>query len=67
MELPNSKMLNRMAGDSMLKTYYPTHTRMGAWFVGVLLGYMLHNLKGKSIKVPKVEIDINFTLKDKIP
>lgn len=38
----------------MIKTYYPTHTRMGAWLVGVLLGYVLHNLKEKSIKLPKV-------------
>lgn len=45
---------HRMGGGSMVKTYYPTHIRMGAWLVGVLLGYILHNFKGKSIKIPTV-------------
>lgn len=43
-----------MTGDVMYETYYPTHTRMGAWLVGVLLGYILHNSKGKSMTIPKV-------------
>lgn len=43
----------------MITTYYPTHTRMGAWLVGVLLGYILHNLKGESIRVPKVFMQID--------
>lgn len=38
----------------MTSTYYPTHTRMGAWLVGVILGYILHDLKGKSVRIPKV-------------
>lgn len=49
-----------MGGDSMTKTYYPTHTRMGAWLVGVALGYILHNLKGKALKIPKVKIRISI-------
>lgn len=44
----------------MTTTYYPTHIRMGAWLVGVLLGYILHNLKGKSIKVPKVRLFVKL-------
>lgn len=29
----------------MAKVYFPTHTRMGAWLVGILLGYFMHNFK----------------------
>lgn len=39
--------------------YYPTHIRMGAWFVGVLLGYALFNQKGKQVKIPA---SLNITL-----
>lgn len=40
--------------DRMKLTYYPTHTRMGAWFVGVLLGYLLHANRNKpSVVIPK--------------
>lgn len=38
----------------MKDTYYPTHTRMGAWFVGVMLGYISHNTKEKSLNLSKV-------------
>lgn len=38
----------------MALVYYPTHTRMGAWLVGVLLGYILHNHRGGRANIPKV-------------
>ncbi|KAG4075102.1 hypothetical protein HA402_013497 [Bradysia odoriphaga] len=51
-----------MGGNSLVKTYYPTHTRMGAWLEGVLLGYLLYKLKGKSIKLPKILIAIGWSI-----
>lgn len=38
----------------MIKTYYPTHVRMGAWLIGMLLGYYIHKNKGLHLKMPKV-------------
>lgn len=46
-------------------TYYPTHTRMGAWLIGVLLGYALHNYRGRRAIIPKVtrnNIIIKFSI-----
>uniref|UniRef100_A0A8D7ZYQ8 Nose resistant to fluoxetine protein 6 n=1 Tax=Culex pipiens TaxID=7175 RepID=A0A8D7ZYQ8_CULPI len=34
--------------------YLPTHTRMGAWFVGLILGYVLHRIKRKPIQIPTI-------------
>ncbi|XP_055608118.1 nose resistant to fluoxetine protein 6-like [Uranotaenia lowii] len=31
--------------NKMTLTYYPTHTRMGAWLVGAMFGYLLHETK----------------------
>lgn len=33
----------------MKKLYYPTHTRMGVWLIGVLLGYVLYSFKQRTI------------------
>lgn len=40
--------------DRMKKIYYPTHTRMGAWLVGVVLGYILHSYRGIEIHLSKL-------------
>lgn len=31
--------------------YYPTHARMGPWFIGMTLGYILYQNKGKKIQI----------------
>lgn len=48
----------REAIGRMQKIYFKTYTRMGVWFVGVILGYILHNLRFKvqNIKIAKVRI-----------
>lgn len=35
-------------------TYYPTHTRMTPWLVGVILAYILFKTKDKRITMNKV-------------
>lgn len=35
------------------KLYYPTHTRLGSWMVGVVLGYILYTSKDKTLKADK--------------
>ncbi|XP_065079673.1 nose resistant to fluoxetine protein 6-like [Ochlerotatus camptorhynchus] len=38
----------------MVLVYYPTHTRVGAWLVGVILGYILHQTKHHRIQLSKI-------------
>ncbi|KAL9695964.1 hypothetical protein quinque_015249 [Culex quinquefasciatus] len=40
--------------------YLPTHTRMGAWFVGLFLGYVLHRIKRRTIVIPKVYVTLGW-------
>lgn len=35
-------------------TYYPTHTRMGAWLIGLLLSFVMHDLRGHTVIIRKV-------------
>jgi peptidoglycan/LPS O-acetylase OafA/YrhL len=46
-----SPMVTRLGGlqDLFRFIYYPTHTRVGPWFIGMTLGYILHKSKGKKI------------------
>lgn len=37
----------------MVKTYFPTHARMGAWIIGVIFGYYLHYHKFRRIILSK--------------
>lgn len=46
----------------MLATYFGTHLRMGPWLVGVLLGYGLHNQKGKRIHLSKLIVVIGWSI-----
>ncbi|XP_063703745.1 nose resistant to fluoxetine protein 6-like [Culicoides brevitarsis] len=34
--------------------YYPTHIRMGAYIVGLMLGYILFTLKNRQIRLPRL-------------
>lgn len=35
--------------------YYPTHARMGPWFIGMTLGYILHQNRNKKVRLnPKL-------------
>ncbi|XP_001849838.2 nose resistant to fluoxetine protein 6 [Culex quinquefasciatus] len=34
-------------------TYYPTHARMAAWFLGVIFGYILHRTRSAGSNLPK--------------
>ncbi|XP_046989093.1 nose resistant to fluoxetine protein 6-like [Schistocerca americana] len=42
--------------DYKTRMYYTTHTRYNSWLVGVITGYMLHNIKKQKaeFKMPKV-------------
>lgn len=41
-------------------TYYPTHCRMGAWLVGVMLGYVMHERRGRPVEIARVCVHIEF-------
>lgn len=43
-------------------TYYPTHVRMGAWIVGILVGYILHQIRGRRVILSKVNIRLTSIL-----
>lgn len=33
--------------------YYPTHIRMGAWLIGVMVGYQLYKIRNKKVVINK--------------
>ncbi|KAJ6633818.1 Nose resistant to fluoxetine protein 6, partial [Pseudolycoriella hygida] len=35
------------------KFYFPTHLRLGAWVIGIMLGYIMHHMKAKKVKINK--------------
>lgn len=35
-------------------TYYPTHTRAGAWLIGVMLAFAMHERRGRNVIIAKV-------------
>lgn len=41
--------------DLQVLSYQTTHCRMGAYIIGVLLGYFLFRTNGKKIPIPKVK------------
>ncbi|XP_050074483.1 nose resistant to fluoxetine protein 6-like [Anopheles maculipalpis] len=43
-------------------TYYPTHTRAGAWLVGVMYGYVLQRTKKHYVLLPRWFIVLGWTL-----
>lgn len=38
----------------MDNVYFPTHTRMVSWLIGVLVGYIMHSKRGHTVIIPKV-------------
>lgn len=56
-------MFNSAEMGYMEKVYMPTHTRMGAWLVGVLLGYQMFKLRGKRANLSKVILIFLINLK----
>lgn len=48
---PVQDILNGTLALKETKIYYPTHTRMGAWLVGNLLGYALFKTKQKPLRM----------------
>lgn len=45
--------------ERMKVTYYPTHVRMGAWFVGILTGYIMHRSRNQRVVLSKVTMSYN--------
>ena len=45
-----------------MKVYTPTHGRIDSWMMGILVGYIMHTIEGKTIKLPKVTVFIGWTL-----
>lgn len=33
--------------------YFPTHLRIGVWVVGIMLGYVMYQTRGRRVKIPK--------------
>lgn len=46
----------------MKKTYFTTHTRYGAWMIGILLGYLLHNIKGKNVTLTRYFVVFGWSI-----
>uniref|UniRef100_A0A336KNE1 CSON012115 protein n=1 Tax=Culicoides sonorensis TaxID=179676 RepID=A0A336KNE1_CULSO len=64
-EFKVSALDNILKGRTLEKgrlVYYPTHIRMGAYFVGVLLGYVLFSIKHRQIRLPKYIVACGWTL-----
>lgn len=38
------------------RVYFATHTRAGAWLVGILLGFIMNNFRGQTLKIPHVRV-----------
>ncbi|KAJ6638309.1 Nose resistant to fluoxetine protein 6 [Pseudolycoriella hygida] len=58
-----TQMLERITHKNIkAEVYYPAHTRIRSWLVGVLLGYILHNLRRKSIQMSKNFVAIAWFL-----
>uniref|UniRef100_A0A182QD03 Nose resistant-to-fluoxetine protein N-terminal domain-containing protein n=1 Tax=Anopheles farauti TaxID=69004 RepID=A0A182QD03_9DIPT len=43
-----------------IHTYYPTHTRAGAWLVGVIFGYLLQRTKKHYVLLPRWSIVVGW-------
>ncbi|XP_055545796.1 nose resistant to fluoxetine protein 6-like [Wyeomyia smithii] len=43
-------------------SYVPTHTRMGAWFVGLILGYILHRTRDDFVSLPRWKVSLGWTI-----
>lgn len=48
--------------ERMEKIYYATHTRMGAWLVGIILGYILNKTRETEIQISKTYKIIGWTI-----
>ncbi|PSN55352.1 hypothetical protein C0J52_01840 [Blattella germanica] len=51
-----------MVGNVYKHVYSRTYTRAGPYFIGIALGYLLHNLRGKPIKIPKMYVVLGWLL-----
>lgn len=43
-----------MSPDKIAKTYYPTHIRFSPWLIGVFCGYILHNCRNRTVRIPRL-------------
>ncbi|XP_062550333.1 nose resistant to fluoxetine protein 6-like [Armigeres subalbatus] len=58
--LPGSVLITDINRDSL--TYVPTHTRMGAWMVGVITGYIFHRNRSATVRLRKSRVVLGWTL-----
>lgn len=42
--------------DYVRQVFFATHVRMGAWLIGIFVGYVLFKVKGKKSPIPWVNI-----------
>jgi hypothetical protein len=54
LEIRSMALSPQGALDLFRYIYYPTHARMGPWFVGMTLGFILHKSRGRKIKMNPV-------------
>lgn len=52
----------RTERSRMALTYQPTHTRMGAWLVGVILGYVFFQTKHRRVGMSTVAVITGWTV-----
>nr|XP_019546423.2 nose resistant to fluoxetine protein 6-like [Aedes albopictus] len=57
-DFPGSVLITDITRDNL--TYVPTHTRMGAWLVGVITGYILYRTKKRFVHLHKSQVAIGW-------
>ncbi|XP_001656258.2 nose resistant to fluoxetine protein 6 [Aedes aegypti] len=59
-DFPGSVLITDITRDNL--TYLPTHTRMGAWLIGVITGYVLYRTKNSFVRLDKSQVILGWTL-----
>lgn len=54
-------MLSELAAVKEALLYYQTHARIDSWIMGILVGYILHKIEGKSVKLSRNTVIIGWT------
>lgn len=53
-EIIQSSMIFYRYSTQRDKVYFPTHIRFSPWLIGVIGGYIMHEFRNRSVRIPKV-------------
>lgn len=57
-----TNFLSELAQVREMRVYTVTHARIDSWMIGILVGFIMHKIEGKSLKLPKALIAVGWTL-----